>query len=238
VYQSKCVGLQSASIYNAIEKDMSYQWMNEETPLSHEKVAAHSMPGSWQKGRQGGNAFDKQVTPDTPTTTGSGSGRSHGSPGSGFSSSASNKSQASRRSSRSEQGDVLEVPGSQPMSQQDQEADLENSSTMMLCNLPCRLEDRDVVAAIKSVGYAGKYEFVYVPQRRRNNKRSGNMGYAFVHFSDPETARAFADAFQNFKFQRTTSTKSCVVKPAHIQGFDGRYAKPDGEARIMDRRVA
>jgi hypothetical protein len=217
----KAKNVEEASIWNAIEKDMSYQGINEETFLSHEKVAAHSKPGSWQKEQQG-NPFSKQVTPDTP----------------------------SRWSSNSEQGD-LEVAGSRQKStdiSEDatslrqmsdmSEADLESSSTMMLCGLPCRLEDRDVVAAIKSVGYAGKYEFVYLPQRRRNNKRSGNMGYAFVHFSLPATAKAFAEAIHNFKFQRTTSTKSIVAKPAHMQRFDGRFARPDGEARVTNRRSA
>jgi hypothetical protein len=227
--ESCCLSCLSASVWNAIPKDMSYQGINEETPLSHERVAAHSKPGSWQKEQQD-NPFSKQVTPDTP----------------------------SRWTSSSERGDV-EVAGSRPKwSDWDvagstdisedasslrqisdmSEADLESSSTMMVCGLPCRLEDRDVVAAIKSVGFAGKYEFVYLPQRRRNNKRSGNMGYAFVHFSRPETAKAFAEAIQNFKFQRTTSTKSIVVKPAHIQRFDGRFARPDGEARVADCRSA
>lgn len=113
----------------------------------------------------------------------------------------------------------------------------EDETTLMLYNLPCRLEHSDVVAAIKDVGFADMHEFVHVPESRRNNKRSGNMGYAFVHFNCPESAALFSDAFQNYKFQHTSSTKSVSVKPAHIQGFNGRFTMPDGKVRPAHRRI-
>jgi hypothetical protein len=109
----------------------------------------------------------------------------------------------------------------------------DGEATLMLCNIPCRFEHDDIVDAIQSIGFGGFYEFVYVPQRSR--KRSGNMGYAFVHFKSPETAASFSDNFQNFQFKRTSSTKKCMVKPAHIQGFNGLFAKPDGKARTVRR---
>jgi len=46
------------------------------------------------------------------------------------------------------------------------------SKTMMICNIPCRLSEADVIGAIHSVGFAGTYDFVYLPDNRRHGTRS------------------------------------------------------------------
>jgi len=94
------------------------------------------------------------------------------------------------------------------------------ATTMMICNIPCRFGQEDIVEAIKSVGFAGRYDFVYLPNR--NGKRDGNIGYAFVNFKNCSEADAFAAAFQGYQFPGTQSNKKCTVKHAHQQGFNGQ----------------
>jgi len=94
---------------------------------------------------------------------------------------------------------------------------------MMICNIPCRLSQEAVVGAIHSVGFAGTYDFVYLPDRKRGAhgaRASGNIGYAFVNFKSTRHAEAFAASFDDFQFPGTHSAKRCTLKYAHCQGFD------------------
>jgi hypothetical protein len=100
----------------------------------------------------------------------------------------------------------------------------EPPTTMMICNIPCRFGQADVVEAIHSVGFAGKYDFVYLPSR--TGKHNANIGYAFVEFKSAKAAESFADAFENFRFPGTKSSKTCTVKQAHQQGFNALNARP------------
>lgn len=94
----------------------------------------------------------------------------------------------------------------------------EPPTTMMICNIPCRFGHSDVVEAIHSVGFAGLYDFVYLPSR--SGKNNANIGYAFVEFKSADTAERFACAFDNFQFPGTKSAKRCTVKQAHQQGLN------------------
>merc|ERR1719253_1846861 len=99
----------------------------------------------------------------------------------------------------------------------------------MICNIPCRFSYEEIVQAIHSVGFAGLYDFVHVPGNFRSH--SGNIGYAFAHFTNPEVAAEFAEAFHNYQFEGTKSTKRCAVKPAHLQAFNGYNALKTHESK-------
>lgn len=103
--------------------------------------------------------------------------------------------------------------------------------TMMLCNIPCRLGHDDIVGAIHAGGFADRYDFVYLPNR--NGKRDANIGYAFVNFKNAHDAECFSEAFQDFRFPGTNSTKSCTVKPAHHQGYNAQQTLRSGGNRRM-----
>jgi hypothetical protein len=96
------------------------------------------------------------------------------------------------------------------------------ASTLMICNIPCRLGRPQIEEAIADVGYGDAYGFMYIPNRK--NASDGNMGYAFVEFNTAELAKGFTDVFNGHRFKGTNSTKECIVKPAHHQGFNGEDA--------------
>lgn len=94
------------------------------------------------------------------------------------------------------------------------------TTSLMICNIPCRVTQQQLVAVINSLGFTDTYDFLYLPAGGRSSATgSSNLGYGFVNFIEPEDASAFAATFTNFTFDDTSSTKVAKVRPAHIQGL-------------------
>jgi hypothetical protein len=94
-----------------------------------------------------------------------------------------------------------------------------DATTLMICDIPCRIGRNEFVSAIESLGFAGAYEFIHLPCRYGHE--DANIGYGFVHFHRPQDAARFAAAFEGFKFPGFKSNKKCTVKVAKQQGFNG-----------------
>jgi len=127
-------------------------------------------------------------------------------------------------------GDSTPTQLSEPLSEEEEETE----PTLMLCNIPCRFGHDKIVEVINSVGFTDLYDFIYVPQH--HSKRNGNIGYAFIHFHSMENADWFMETFQNYQFQGTSSSKKCVVKRAHMPGFNGISAKLHGKPQTYRGR--
>lgn len=96
-------------------------------------------------------------------------------------------------------------------------------TALMICNLPCSVTQQRLGKAVDSIGFLGKYDFLYLPTKRRQyqggpKNRLSNLGYAFINFPCPEDATRFCQAFAGYRFQGTLSNKVCAVRPAHVQG--------------------
>jgi hypothetical protein len=87
--------------------------------------------------------------------------------------------------------------------------------TMMICNIPCRARQEDLLQAVESLGFGGTFESLTLACRF--GQSDSNLGYAFVHFSQQEDADRFAAAFEGYRFSRSGSTKTCTVKVASSQ---------------------
>jgi hypothetical protein len=96
-------------------------------------------------------------------------------------------------------------------------------TTLMICDMPCRTSECDVVDMLAKLGFAGKYDFLFVPSKKRGRGNQGCLGYAFVNFMLPQDASRFAIVFDNFSFPGAKSTKLGYVKPALIQGYAANY---------------
>lgn len=92
----------------------------------------------------------------------------------------------------------------------------------MMCDIPCRRNIQQIVDVIDSMGFAGTYDFVYMPPQKQFqcSRQSNNMGYAFVNFKTPVDAAAFWRVSQYFVFPQSSSKKVSYTKPAHCQGYD------------------
>jgi len=106
---------------------------------------------------------------------------------------------------------------------------LEKSVTLMICNLPCRIRNEEILGAFDSSGFSNTYDFVHIPRGRG----SGTIGYAFIHFPNSQIAEQFALVFENFQFPGRSSQKKCTVRIADKQCFNGQMHTGDhfGRAR-------
>jgi|Transcript_118001 hypothetical protein len=99
--------------------------------------------------------------------------------------------------------------------------------SMMICNIPCRVREADLIQAIDSVGFGGTFSDLYLPCRGR----SSNFGYCFVHFYRQTDAESFARAFEGYRFSQKDSLKACTVKIADCQGINGRMTRNSRKAQ-------
>jgi hypothetical protein len=95
---------------------------------------------------------------------------------------------------------------------------------LMIRNIPCSCSRDDVLDVIAELGFANDYIFFHMPCPGGVAGATHNLGYAFVGFKDKEVSARFAAAVTGYKFRGKrgrNSSKSCIVTPARVQGFQG-----------------
>jgi len=108
-------------------------------------------------------------------------------------------------------------------------------TTLMFGGIPCHLSPQEIIDVIDEKGFSDDVDLFYVPPPPKTGRRSArgmarNLGYAFVNLKTPELATAFADAFNQFAFDNS-STKRCFTTPAQRQGFEANVKHHfDGDA--------
>lgn len=121
-----------------------------------------------------------------------------------------------------------DAPGRSTLGDEDDDDDdvcpkFNEGSTVMLCNIPCRVGRHDLVKALEAYDFADSYNFIHLPKgKSRRYRRYGNIGYTFIGFNTPDTADKFAKAFDDFQFPGMRSVKKCKVKLAHMAGFNAK----------------
>eukprot|EP00928_Gymnodinium_smaydae_P098978 TRINITY_DN9328_c0_g1_i4.p1 TRINITY_DN9328_c0_g1~~TRINITY_DN9328_c0_g1_i4.p1 ORF type:complete len:458 (+),score=45.51 TRINITY_DN9328_c0_g1_i4:43-1416(+) len=82
----------------------------------------------------------------------------------------------------------------------------ETRTTVMLMNVPRRYTSTKLMCTIDSEGFAGMYDFIYIPM---DFKTRSSIGCAFVNLLDPLIATRFGAAFDGFSGWLTTSKNVC-----------------------------
>ncbi|CAE7741632.1 ML5 [Symbiodinium sp. CCMP2456] len=93
--------------------------------------------------------------------------------------------------------------------------DLEDLHTVMIKNIPCRCSAEEVLRAVDSLGFAGTYDFFYLPMNRRHKQ---GIGYGFINFIELGTAVRFKEAIWGYRFPGRRSTKQVEIAVAQLQG--------------------
>lgn len=111
-------------------------------------------------------------------------------------------------------------------------------TTLMIRNIPNRYSQRELINELKSLGFGGTFDFLYIPL---DLGTMSNVGYAFVNFIDHVWAEKCMEVFHNYRFRRHRQAgKVAAVSVAHIQGLDGNlrhYEKSAvNTARLKQRR--
>lgn len=91
-------------------------------------------------------------------------------------------------------------------------------TTMMIRNIPNRYTQRELVKELEGLGFAGSFDFLYVPM---DKVTMCNVGYAFVNFIDPMWALRCMELLENYAFKkhRRARGKIAAVSVAYIQGL-------------------
>jgi hypothetical protein len=99
--------------------------------------------------------------------------------------------------------------------------DLETATTLMIRNLPFNVKRKDLLHVIDASGFAGLYDFVYLPHKFREHR---NLGFAFINFETPEVAKHFHELWhlsRRFTVKGTCKgIKALNVSVAAVQGRD------------------
>lgn len=97
-------------------------------------------------------------------------------------------------------------------------------TTLMICNIPCKMSLQMMKDLINSKGFDGKYDFLYLP---RKGHRSGNLGYAFINFPDAEVAAQFSAELEGFEVSTMgmNTNKVVMIRRARVQGYASNIAK-------------
>lgn len=81
-------------------------------------------------------------------------------------------------------------------------------TTLMLRNIPNDYSRNMMLDLLDSQGFAGSYDFVYLPF---DFNRPACLGYAFVNCASPADAEKMKECFQGFKQWCVPSHKVCEV---------------------------
>jgi hypothetical protein len=98
-----------------------------------------------------------------------------------------------------------------------QETTSHNMTTVMLRNLPCGFTRKALIWTMNKEGFAGFYNFVYIPI---DFKSKLCKGYAFVNLAAVEYVQRLIDVFDGFdKWTHCSSSKVCKASLSHTQGL-------------------
>jgi len=95
----------------------------------------------------------------------------------------------------------------------------ETPTTMMIRNVPGRYSQNDLMMDLQDLGFAGTYDFLYIPMDKGT---AANVGYAFINFVDHNYAKMCMESFEGYRFTRhqRSSKKVATVSVAHLQGLE------------------
>lgn len=133
----------------------------------------------------------------------------------------------------------VHVPRTANLMQEYEKTQMTAPTTMMIRNIPNRYTQNELIAEVESMGFAGTFDFFYLPLDKGT---MSNVGYAFVNFVDATWAEKCRTTFQNARFQkhRRSSGKIAAVSVAHIQGLEANIRHYENaavsNAKHLERR--
>jgi len=113
-------------------------------------------------------------------------------------------------------------------------------TTLMIRNLPNRYTQRELISELEDLGFAGTFDFLYIPLDKGT---MSNVGYAFVNFVEPSMAQECIAKFQGYRFKqhrKEMAGKMAAISVAHIQGLEANLAHYEkaavNTAKLKQRR--
>lgn len=110
-------------------------------------------------------------------------------------------------------------------------ADQEESTTLMIRNVPNRYTQEDLLKELEELGLGGTFDFLYMPKDKASK---ASVGYAFVNFVAHSWAVRCVTLLQGHTFTQYGKNKEASVSVAHLQGLEANlahYDKPAGSSK-------
>jgi hypothetical protein len=95
-------------------------------------------------------------------------------------------------------------------------------TTVMMRNLPNKYTQQMLLEELQDAGFRLQqdFDFFYLPMDHSN---AANLGYCFINLALTSLANSFSACFSGKKMRRFNSSKTVVVMPASIQGYERNY---------------
>eukprot|EP00443_Scrippsiella_acuminata_P099170 CAMPEP_0115656984 /NCGR_PEP_ID=MMETSP0272-20121206/44447_1 /TAXON_ID=71861 /ORGANISM="Scrippsiella trochoidea, Strain CCMP3099" /LENGTH=285 /DNA_ID=CAMNT_0003094999 /DNA_START=63 /DNA_END=917 /DNA_ORIENTATION=+ len=92
-------------------------------------------------------------------------------------------------------------------------------TTVMICNIACRVTTEELALTLDNLGMAGTYRFVYVPisNKSTSKARASNLGYGFVDFKEPQHVERCRRLLDGQRLGGKDTLKRVKVSLAHHQ---------------------
>mmetsp|Transcript_30489 Transcript_30489/g.73054 ORF Transcript_30489/g.73054 Transcript_30489/m.73054 type:complete len:162 (-) Transcript_30489:471-956(-) len=97
-------------------------------------------------------------------------------------------------------------------------------TTVMVHNVPHRLQVDQLEEVLDTLGFQGKYNFVSLPKARG---RKANTGFAFVNFIEEEDAQRCLAVARTFRFPGSNRRSRTTV--AELQGLEANIELAKGK---------
>jgi len=108
----------------------------------------------------------------------------------------------------------------------------ESVTTLVIRNLPFSMSQDDLLQAIDASGFAGSYDFVYLPHKFKEHR---NVGFGFINFLNADIAQQFAALWhQSQSFRVKGTLKAVNISEADVQGRDANQHKALKMSRVRN----
>lgn len=102
--------------------------------------------------------------------------------------------------------------------------ELPSTTSVVLSNIPVTYTRDMVIALLDGLGFANRYDFLYLPIDTSSND---NLGYMVMNFVTAENCSDFVGLFHGTlaqsRFPGTTTSQLCEVRTAAVQGKEANY---------------
>jgi len=94
---------------------------------------------------------------------------------------------------------------------------LSGYTTVMIQQVPFKYTQTKFMNEVNSNGFAGTYDFLYLPVNARNH---GNRGFGFINFLSASSAEEFYIKYHGQNLINHQATLPLSVIPSDVQGFE------------------
>eukprot|EP00928_Gymnodinium_smaydae_P099399 TRINITY_DN9468_c0_g2_i1.p1 TRINITY_DN9468_c0_g2~~TRINITY_DN9468_c0_g2_i1.p1 ORF type:complete len:242 (-),score=41.44 TRINITY_DN9468_c0_g2_i1:263-988(-) len=107
----------------------------------------------------------------------------------------------------------------------------EDITTLMFCDIPCKVGYERMMVELKALGLDGEYDYLHLPTKVSRKDKYSFLGFGFINFKSAVVAEQFRQIFTSFRFEGISSEKLGRVEVARVQGREANLKMLSNAAR-------